>query len=402
MKISKNLICINNEKKHKKLIYNHRINKACLIDNKLYEKINFELGTIDQNFEISIEDKHRLLKYGIIIDNDKKSETDSYAYRLDNRDKSILLNEVYLHITQKCNLACTYCYNKENLGKEDYLDFNKIIDVITKLKSVGVQKIVITGGEPLLREDIQEVCASLQEMNITVSLLTNGCLLDSKFAVLRYVNSAIVSLDTFNAENNSRKGLNINKLKETLLNIPVELKSKISIRAVISKKNENSWREVESFAKENGYQFTSSILIPTCKEEIDDIPSMDKIVLSEVILNFSGNLCGASYRIIAVDSNGDIYPCQSLVKGNFKITNILRDTWFEELSQSLIVHEFANLNVDYINKCNLCEYRYLCGGGCRAIAFNVYDSINEQVECLCTLNREIAIRKLKGLLEYYG
>lgn len=58
--------------------------------------------------------------------------------------------------------------------------------------------------------------------------------------------------------------------------------------------------------------------------------------------NYAGNICGASYKIIAIDSNGDIFPCQSLVNKKYLITNILRDNWLNELKEK---------NLLLINRC---------------------------------------------------
>ena len=63
-----------------------------------------------------------------------------------------------ISITQRCNLACTYCMPKEiSEEKEDVLTYDEIIELVEIFAQSGIRKIKLTGGEPLVRKKC--VCA---------------------------------------------------------------------------------------------------------------------------------------------------------------------------------------------------------------------------------------------------
>ena len=402
MQLSKDLIHIENAQGTKWLVYNHKHNKACILDEQLYRQIDFSKNCLESSLILTSEDRNRLIKYGVLIDTVENYEQKSYHLRLDSRNKSVRLNEAYFHLTQRCNLRCSYCYNLVNLGKEDVLNLEKVTDIAHRLKAAGVTHINLTGGEVLLRDDIVEIIRLFKDLGFTQKLLSNGLNLPAKPEVLSLVDSAIISLDTLHESENLRTGLRIEKLLRILKAVPTDLKQKITIRAVISTANENSWQEVKDFAEENKFTFTASMFIPSSKSDFQYMPKKERASLDTVSTNFSGNLCGACTKVIAIDSNGDIYPCQALVRCGYQMTNILKDTWHDELKSSSVTEAFANLDVNSIENCNSCEYRYLCGGGCRAIAINVYGGIEKQAEQMCDYIKDIAKAKLRGLLHNYG
>lgn len=55
-----------------------------------------------------------LLKYNMIYSEYTSYINNDYINKIKSRDSSIKIRDVYLHITQRCNLRCSYCYNKEN------------------------------------------------------------------------------------------------------------------------------------------------------------------------------------------------------------------------------------------------------------------------------------------------
>ena len=75
-------------------------------------------------------------------------------------------------VTKMCNLNCEFCY-RANKSKK-YSNKKKKKNVIDKLKKAGVDRIVITGGEPLIRKDIDEIIQYIYDKGINIYLSTNG------------------------------------------------------------------------------------------------------------------------------------------------------------------------------------------------------------------------------------
>ncbi|MCX8172049.1 MAG: GTP 3',8-cyclase MoaA [Archaeoglobaceae archaeon] len=102
-------------------------------------------------------------------------------------------------VTNRCNLSCIYCHREgeDNPGKE--MSCEKIAEISKAFYELGVRKVKLTGGEPLLRKDICEIISMMPDFE-EISLTTNGTLLkdlafDLKESGLDRVN---VSLDTLN------------------------------------------------------------------------------------------------------------------------------------------------------------------------------------------------------------
>jgi len=118
-----------------------------------------------------------------------------------NRD----INYLRISVTDRCNLRCLYCLPKEGvsrIGHDDILRYEEIIRVVTIAARVGIAKVRITGGEPLVRRGITEFVASLQSLGVIddISLTTNGILLDAFASPLfragiRRINVSLDSLE---------------------------------------------------------------------------------------------------------------------------------------------------------------------------------------------------------------
>jgi len=125
-------------------------------------------------------------------------------------------NYLRISVTDKCNFRCTYCMPKEIfdsgykfLEKQDLLSFEEIVRIIKELESFGLNKIRLTGGEPLLRKNIEQLIYKIKtKTNIKhLALTTNGSLLtQKKVRLLQEVglDSITISLDSLNSDINKR------------------------------------------------------------------------------------------------------------------------------------------------------------------------------------------------------
>lgn len=391
----------------KYLAYNYNINKAIILNDKLHSLLQLEYNNEEEvrnAFKfLNQKEVDSLKRAGVFYENRQDYEDLYYSKRLLSRITKVDLSIVYFHVTQRCNLRCTYCYNRENLNKSDLLSTDDIKSTLTNLKMYGVKTIVFTGGEATIREDIVEIIKFTKDIGLGVQLLTNGSYLINKKEIMEYLDYVIISLDTLSEDNNQRLGLNISKLMDDLKALCVEYNDKIALRSVISKYNVSDWMRIKLYAEEElRINFMPTLFIPNNLNEVQDMINHNEVKFECDGTNFSGNICGATYKILAIDSNGDLFPCQCLIKDSFKLGNVLSSDWYEKLSQHKITQDFMKRTVLDIDKCNKCNYKYICGGGCRAIAFNLYESLDSYIECLCEYQKAIAIEKLNGLLVHYG
>ncbi|CAG9236833.1 GTP 3',8-cyclase [Paraburkholderia caribensis] len=108
------------------------------------------------------------------------------------------LRDLRISVTDRCNFRCIYCMPKEVFGKDyaflprhELLSFEEIERVARVFVGLGVEKIRLSGGEPLLRKDLEHLVARLatlrtpQGADVDLTLTTNGSLLSRKARALR-------------------------------------------------------------------------------------------------------------------------------------------------------------------------------------------------------------------------
>lgn len=311
------------------------------------------------------------------------------------------INYFYLHLTRKCNLACEYCYNKEILNKDSNLSFDEWVKVIDKLNLDSDSHVVLTGGEVLMRNDLVDICKYISKYKCFLEILTNGILLDKQMEVLDYVNDIVISMDSMDNKYTVRKNTKVDKLISNLKQIDHKYKDKILIRSVLTKFNQDQIEQMKTFVNEElGFRLIINDLVPTCFSDFSMMSNKKITTLDCDLKNVSFSRCTACKETIAIDSNGDIYPCQALIKKELKIGNIFEKVLIKTINKSSIAKSFDAFSLDQINECNNCNIKYICGGGCRAIAFNLYNDCFAYNKDMCKLfknNIDNRLRIITGI-----
>jgi GTP 3',8-cyclase len=216
------------------------------------------------------------------------------------------INYLRISVTDRCNLRCTYCMPEEGvalLDHKDILSFDEIVAFVKEAVKIGINKVRITGGEPLVRKGIVELVkmiASIKGID-DLSMTTNAVLL-SQFAEplwnagLRRIN---VSLDTIDSTKFSSitRGGDINDVIYGLTIAKMIGFSPIKINCVIDKStDEPDSIAVNEFAIKNGF-------------EIRYIPKMNlaKGIFEQVKGGDGGN-CSKCNRL-RLTANGFVKPC---------------------------------------------------------------------------------------------
>lgn len=161
-----------------------------------------------------------------------------------------------LQIIGKCNLRCNFCCGApKNIQERPLGDVQKVID---KLKAINVERIVITGGEPLIYQDIDKLIKYIYDCGIEIYLSTNAYFLDKHFeTIIKYVSCIGIPLDGSNnficsAMTRKEDQLNvtisaINKIKST------NPKIKVKIGTVVSKINIDDLQNIKNILCNNDY-----------------------------------------------------------------------------------------------------------------------------------------------------
>ena len=117
------------------------------------------------------------------------------------------LRNLRLSVTDRCNLRCQYCMPEEEyvwLPREDLLTFEEIRELVNIFSELGIEKVRLTGGEPLLRKDLPTLVSMLADNHriADLAMTTNGVLLSEQAQALYAagLHRVTVSLDTLRPE----------------------------------------------------------------------------------------------------------------------------------------------------------------------------------------------------------
>ncbi len=151
----------------------------------------FKSGTVSRNID---EERY-------------KYETDPSVIRYTRRDLSVL----FWNLTLRCNLKCIHCYASALPSKSPgELKKEEIFSIIDDLSNMGLPVAILSGGEPLLHENIYEISDYMNKSGIRVTLSSNGTLIDEKSAFklaetgVKYVG---ISLDGYGEKNDFFRGM---------------------------------------------------------------------------------------------------------------------------------------------------------------------------------------------------
>lgn len=151
------------------------------------------------------------------------------------------INYLRISLTENCNLKCIYCMPENNISfeKKEILSLEQIINIARAAKDIGIKKIRLTGGEPLLRKDIVSIISEIKKSGIEeVYITTNGIYLFDmveklKNAGLSGVNISLDTLDSDEFKKITRGGNILDVLKG--IEKAYNLNLKIKINSVVIK-----------------------------------------------------------------------------------------------------------------------------------------------------------------------
>lgn len=116
-------------------------------------------------------------------------------------------NHTYLRIslTERCNLRCTYCMPNDGITltpKEHLMTVDEIFTIAQEFVTLGVTKIRLTGGEPMVRKDFPEILEKLASLPIELGITTNGILAERFLPLLKKNNikTITISIDSLDQD----------------------------------------------------------------------------------------------------------------------------------------------------------------------------------------------------------
>ena len=176
-----------------------------------------------------------------------------------------------ISVTDRCNLRCVYCMPEqgiENISHEEILSYDEIIRICKCIANLGIKKIKITGGEPLVRKDIINLIKEIKNINgiDEVTMTTNGVLLYEMANELYEagIDAVNISLDTLDKDKffditRRNKYKNVSMAIDKLISLGVRVK--INCLA-IKEYNFNEITKIAKYSKNNNVDVRFIELMP--------------------------------------------------------------------------------------------------------------------------------------------
>ncbi len=173
------------------------------------------------------------------------------------------LKDLRISVTDRCNFRCTYCMpldEYEWINKKEILTFEEITRLARLFVRLGVEKIRLTGGEPLVRQNLDQLIAKLSVIDglKDLCLTTNGALLGEKIEALKAagLKRVNISVDTLDAEKFKRmtKRGDLAKVLQGIFAARSHGLDPIKLNAVVERGvNDDDIFDLVEFARENGF-----------------------------------------------------------------------------------------------------------------------------------------------------
>ena len=306
---------------------------------------------------------------------------------------------VHLAVTFRCGNKCRDCYierHKDQIKRE--MNTKELLMVIDKISDFGVFQIAVGGGEPLIRDDIEEILSYANDKDLTIHL-TSGRhdISEELLSILgRYL--TVLQIGIRNEELLQTQGRDIEKLCR-IADFMKKTKTALGANVIVDTYGIKHFASIIETLEMIGFQ---TITLLRYKPSVDKesfkrfCPSDDQMMKFKQLLTESVQMhpnisyridcsfafleknlgedmaeyrgirgCVAGSRIISVAPDGSVYPCSQLVRNDCNAGNLLTDSLKEIWGKSkvLINHRTYKSSETFTNSiCGRCEAKGYCGG----------------------------------------
>ncbi len=378
----------------------------------------------------------------------RESEAEKISYNDKPATVHPVLRTLYLHVTDRCNLSCPYCYvdcsSDTAAATELQPDDMKVLlewmdrDVLSQLN------VVLTGGEPLLHPQFTEILRTVREKGAgSITVPTNGTVGDEDLwrEALPFIDLVQISLDGPDEETNSltrgegvfdRVLRNVEMLQK--LNLKMDSDVSIGLCCTVHSGNFERLEEMAELAYEMGCNFLRvNIELPVHGYEGagERAPERESLIAglkktaekANTLLTTSGvhgrepadfglhisclndytgliegvNIinCGMGCSILSVAPNGDVFPCPFFHRDDFRLGNF-REKDMKSIHDASIEKYVKLRKFDFVG-CSFCDLQTFCNGGCRARAYQVRGDLKDR-DPFCRFNYECLENALWSLV----
>ena len=326
-------------------------------------------------------------------------------------------------ITLRCNAACIHCGSSAGSPRPAELDSREALELCDDMAVLGVERVTLSGGEPLLRADWPDIAGRLRQWGILVDMISNGIALDA--AAARFIASlglrgVSLSIDGPEEVHDRLRG-KAGAFRAALEAVGRLRSEGVPVGAVtqINRLNVDRLEELERLLAEagvKGWQLQLTMPAGRCREHEDlplgpaAVPAVIRFTLDAgerrriPIIYAADNIgwmgswepvirsttqppknfycgCQAGLSVVGIASNGDVRGCLSLPEA-FNEGSVrrrkLQDIWNDG---DAFGYNRKFREEDLSGWCASCALRRVCRGGCKCLAYTTTGGLSQNTYC---------------------
>ncbi len=326
-----------------------------------------------------------LVSNGFLTLSENPHSTASLPENKETASRKEELDFLWFEITGRCNLKCLHCYGEAGGRGKDDLSTEEIEGIIRQSHEAGCRRIQLTGGEPLLREDLPRIIRLCRDLGFEfIEVYTNGTRLTDEMVSLfkKHEVQVAVSFYSWRPETHDRITAHQGSWKQTVRALEMLVQAEVPVRAGIVSLalNQGDLEETFDFLRRMGVteELHADPVRPTGRGKENTLMPDEKCEMNEQFqwiqdMLPSGQGCGECGKNdgncwrgkLAITCEGEVIPCifaRALVLGS------VRDHPLSSLIASDRLQRIWGITLDEVEVCRDCEFRRFCSD-CRALPY---------------------------------
>lgn len=347
------------------------------------------------------------------------------------------LDSLILEVTGECNLNCAHCLESgERLMEE--LPTSRYLNLAKELSELKVYRVVLTGGEPLMRSDIAEIIHGFSSNNVKAIVFTNGHLLTEKLLTKLQGENVFFRFSLDGADSKTHDELRgygsflqVMKAIQLCKDNGFEFGLSMSLHqgnfdqffALLDLADALGASESEiSEIRPQGNAVTSGIELLTKDQLVElrvlNLQATNRYEHFRKGMGFSTRTsllkqaetgkkypCNAGVNIAYIDASGNVYPCLLFKdKPEFFAGSIKTEELINIWTGAQCFKPFRSVDMTAFVDCSVCDSKVICSGGCRALAMTkLSDYYAPMTQDYCRVSLGVIEKLKKGELnEHLG
>ncbi len=322
-------------------------------------------------------------------------------------------------LTERCNLSCPHCYLPRPTERDE-LSTSRIKKLLVELADVGTLRLVLTGGEPMLRDDLNEIIQEAARQRFSITLKTNGSLItDETLKRLWQSGLGELTVSLYHKEPKEHdKFVGQSGAWEQaarVLNNSRKLGGRVSVAIIAMNWNTKSIPGLMDLCERHDWPYSLDSRIhgrtdgshePCCfqadEEALVELFTDSRFAKETPDLANTSNrvntpVCGAALRMSCIMPNGDVWPCGSLP---WSMGNVKEMSYREICQTSTLRQQVLSIRWQDSSKCSPCKLLNICSR-CPAASYHHSGNINIPWPTDCKFARALSRASEKWKDNYF-